>query len=34
MALRIEWKQKVKGTVTILNGKLVDPRFEWEDVAQ
>ena len=26
-----EWKQRAKGTVTIRDGKLVDPRFEWVD---
>ena len=29
-----KWEQKVRGSVTIRNGKLVDPRFAWEDVAE
>ena len=26
------WNQRVKGTVEVRDGKLVNPRFEWEDV--
>jgi hypothetical protein len=28
-----KWEQKVRGSITIQNGKLVDPWFEWEGVA-
>ncbi len=27
-----EWKQKVQGTIEIINGALKNPQFHWQDI--